>query len=38
MGGIGAMESTKRIWVIVALVAVTFVSIVAVIITLANIA
>ena len=35
MGGIAAMDSTKRIWAIVALVAVSFVGIIAVIITLA---
>ncbi len=38
MGGIAAMDSTKRIWAIVALVAVSFLGIIAVIITLAYVA
>jgi eukaryotic-like serine/threonine-protein kinase len=38
MGGIAAMDSAKRIWAIVALVAVSFVGIIAVIIALAYVA
>jgi len=38
MGGMAAMDSSKRIWAIAALVAVIFVGIIAVIITLANVA
>jgi hypothetical protein len=37
MGGIAAMDSTKRIWAIVALVTVVFLGIIAVIITVANV-